>query len=78
MLLGLDLWFLVVVFDVGGKFGVLLVFIVLVGVGVNLYVGVWYGVLMFLDCVVDFFVVDREGGGVNFEEVIIVLVMIIV
>ncbi|HIC64700.1 MAG TPA: Ureidoglycolate hydrolase, partial [Paracoccus sp.] len=37
--------------------------------GVNLRAGVWHGVLTPLDRAADFLVVDREGEGVNLEEV---------
>ena len=39
--------------------------------GVNLRAGVWHGVLTPLDRAADFLVVDREGAGVNLEEVAI-------
>ena len=39
--------------------------------GVNLRAGVWHGVLTPLDRPADFLVVDREGEGLNLEEVAI-------
>ena len=37
--------------------------------GINLNAGVWHGVLTPLDRAADFLVVDREGDGVNLEEI---------
>lgn len=74
--LGPDPWLSVVAPDAGGKPGAPLAFIVPAGVGVNLHAGVWHGVLTPLDRAADFLVVDREGGGVNLEEVTIAPVTI--
>ena len=49
--------------------GDVLAFLVPSGMGVNLRAGVWHGVLTPLDRAADFLVVDREGEGVNLEEV---------
>ena len=64
-------WLSVVAPDEGGRPGEPLAFIVPAGVGVNLHAGVWHGVLTPLDHAADFLVVDREGDGVNLEEVAI-------
>lgn len=64
-------WLSVVAPDEGGRPGAPLAFIVPAGVGVNLHAGVWHGVLTPLDHAADFLVVDREGDGVNLEEVAI-------
>ncbi len=69
-------WLSVVAPDEGGKPGVPLAFIVPAGMGVNLHAGVWHGVLTPLDHDADFLVVDREGDGVNLEEVVIAPVTI--
>ena len=44
--------------------------------GINLRRGTWHGVLTPLDRPADFLVVDREGEGVNLEEVTIAPVII--
>lgn len=62
-------WLSVVAPDDNGKPGQPIAFIVPSGVGVNLRAGVWHGVLTPLDRAADFLVVDREGSGVNLEEV---------
>ena len=62
-------WLSVVAPDEGGTPGAPLAFLVPAGVGVNLRAGVWHGVLTPLDHDADFLVVDREGTGVNLEEV---------
>lgn len=64
-------WLSIVAPDDGGKPGQPLAFIVPAGVGVNLHAGTWHGVLTPLDHGADFLVVDREGDGVNLEEVVI-------
>lgn len=69
--LGPDPWLSVVAPDEGGHPGAPLAFLVPAGMGVNLRAGVWHGVLTPLDRPADFLVVDREGGGVNLEEVAI-------
>ncbi|TRW99451.1 ureidoglycolate lyase [Paracoccus sp. M683] len=71
MPLGPDAWLSVVAPDVDGRPGAPLAFIVPAGMGVNLRAGVWHGVLTPLDHAADFLVVDREGEGVNLEEVTI-------
>lgn len=62
-------WLSVVAPDVDGKPGAPLAFLVPSGMGVNLRAGVWHGVLTPLDHAADFLVIDREGDGVNLEEV---------
>ncbi|MFC0199884.1 ureidoglycolate lyase [Paracoccus rhizosphaerae] len=69
MPLGPDDWLSVVAPDQGGRPGTPLAFLVPGGTGVNLHAGIWHGVLTPLDRPADFLVVDREGGGVNLEEV---------
>ncbi|WP_323008452.1 ureidoglycolate lyase [Paracoccus sp. (in: a-proteobacteria)] len=69
MPLGPDPWLSVVAPDEAGRPGALIAFLVPAGVGVNLRAGVWHGVLTPLDHPADFLVVDREGAGVNLEEV---------
>lgn len=64
-------WLSVVAPDVDGRPGAPLAFLVPSGVGVNLRAGVWHGVLTPLDHPADFLVVDREGDGVNLQEVTI-------
>ncbi len=64
-----DPWLSVVAPDEGGRPGAPLAFLVPAGMGVNLRAGVWHGVLTPLDRAADFLVVDREGEGVNLEEV---------
>ncbi|MFV0302137.1 MAG: ureidoglycolate lyase [Paracoccus sp. (in: a-proteobacteria)] len=71
MPLGPDAWLSVVAPDENGKPGSPLAFIVPAGMGVNLRAGIWHGVLTPLDRAADFLVVDREGAGVNLEEVAI-------
>lgn len=67
--LGPDPWLSIVAPDQDGTPGAPLAFLVPAGMGVNLRAGVWHGVLTPLDRAADFLVVDREGGGVNLEEV---------
>lgn len=69
MPLGPDAWMSVVAPDENGQPGQPRAFLVPAGMGVNLRAGVWHGVLTPLDRAADFLVVDREGGGVNLEEV---------
>lgn len=69
MPLGPDSWLSVVAHDERGHPGMPLAFLVPAGMGVNLRAGVWHGVLTPLDRTADFLVIDREGGGVNLEEV---------
>ncbi len=69
MPLGPDPWLSVVAPDEAGRPGAPIAFLVPAGVGVNLRAGVWHGVLTPLDHPADFLVVDREGAGVNLEEV---------
>ena len=68
---GADPWLSVVAPDEGGRPGAPIAFLVPAGMGVNLRAGVWHGVLTPLDRAADFLVVDREGAGVNLEEVAI-------
>lgn len=77
MPLGSDPWLSVVAPDEGGRPGAPLAFLVPAGMGVNLRAGVWHGVLTPLDRAADFLVVDRDGAGVNLEEVAIAPVTII-
>lgn len=67
--LGPEPWLSVVAPDMGGRPGQPLAFIVPKGVGVNLRAGTWHGVLTPLDHAADFLVIDREGDGINLEEV---------
>lgn len=69
--LGPDPWMSIVAPDEGGTPGAPIAFLVPAGMGVNLHAGVWHGVLTPLDHAADFLVVDREGEGVNLEEVTI-------
>lgn len=69
--LGPDPWLSIVAPDEGGRPGAPLAFLVPAGMGVNLRAGVWHGVLTPLDRPADFLVVDREGDGLNLEEVAI-------
>jgi len=69
MPLGPDPWLSIVAPDEGGRPGMPVAFLVPAGMGVNLRAGVWHGVLTPLERPADFLVVDREGGGVNLEEV---------
>lgn len=69
-------WLSVVAPDQDGRPGAPIAFIVPAGMGVNLRAGVWHGVLTPLDQAADFLVVDREGEGVNLEEVTIAPVTI--
>lgn len=71
MPLGGGAWLSIVAPDEGARPGAPLAFLVPAGVGVNLHAGVWHGVLTPLDHAADFLVVDREGAGINLEEVII-------
>jgi ureidoglycolate lyase len=64
-------WLSVVAPDVDGQPGEPRAFLVPSGVGVSLRAGVWHGVLTPLDHAADFLVVDREGDGVNLQEVTI-------
>ena len=74
--LGDQPWLSVVAHDEGGKPGAPIAFLVPAGMGVNLRAGVWHGVLTPLDHPADFLVVDREGDGMNLEEVVIAPVTI--
>ena len=76
MPLGPDAWLSVVAPDEGGRPGAPRAFLVPACMGVNLRAGVWHGVLTPLDRAADFLVVDREGDGVNLEEVTIAPVTI--
>lgn len=67
--LGSKPWLSVVAHDEGGKPGQPIAFIVPAGQGINLRAGVWHGVLTPLEDAADFLVVDREGDGINLEEV---------
>lgn len=67
--MGPDAWLSVVAPDEGGRPGAPRAFLVPSGMGVNLRAGVWHGVLTPLDRAADFLVVDREGDGINLEEV---------
>ncbi|MFN3274423.1 MAG: ureidoglycolate lyase [Paracoccus sp. (in: a-proteobacteria)] len=69
MPMGADPWLSVVAPDAGGHPGTPRAFLVPAGVGVNLRAGVWHGVLTPLDRPADFLVIDREGDGVNLQEV---------
>lgn len=69
MPLGPDPWLSVVAPDEDGRTGAPLAFLVPAGMGINLRAGVWHGVLTPLDRAADFLVVDREGDGVNLEEI---------
>ena len=71
MPMGQGPWLSVVAPDVGGRPGTPRGFLVPSGVGVNLRAGIWHGVLTPLDHAADFLVVDREGDGVNLQEVTI-------
>ncbi|MDS9466305.1 ureidoglycolate lyase [Paracoccus sp. MBLB3053] len=64
-------WLSIVAPDDAGRPGAPIAFLVPAGVGVNLRAGVWHGVLTPLDHAADFLVVDREGEGINLEEVVI-------
>lgn len=74
--LGPDAWLSVVAPDEDGRPGAPIAFLVPAGMGVNLHAGVWHGVLTPLDRAADFLVVDRQGEGVNLEEVAISAVTI--
>lgn len=76
MPLGPDPWLSVVAPDQDGTPGTPMAFIVPAGMGINLRAGVWHGVLTPLDRAADFLVVDRDGDGVNLEEVRIAAVTI--
>lgn len=67
--LGSKPWLSVVAPDAGGRPGQPVAFIVPSGQGINLRAGVWHGVLTPIGEPADFLVVDREGDGVNLEEV---------
>lgn len=67
--LGPDAWMSVVAPDQDGRPGAPRAFLVPAGMGVNLHAGVWHGVLTPLDNPTDFLVIDREGDGINLEEV---------
>lgn len=69
MPLGPDPWLSVVAPDEDGRPGTPRAFLVPSGMGINLRAGVWHGVLTPLDRPAEFLVVDREGEGVNLEEV---------
>lgn len=61
--------FLVIVADdIAGKPGIPKAFITTPGVGVNIAMNTWHGVLTPLEEAADFLVVDRGGEGVNLEE----------
>lgn len=62
-------WLSVVAPDDNGRPGAPLAFVIPAGMGINLRAGVWHGVLTPLDEDADFLVIDREGDGVNLEEV---------
>lgn len=76
MPLGPDAWLSVVAPDEAGRPGAPRAFLVPSGTGVNLRAGIWHGVLTPLDRAADFLVVDREGQGVNLEEITIAPVTI--
>ena len=76
MPLGPDPWMSVVAPDADGRPGRPRAFLVPAGMGVNLRAGVWHGVLTPLGRPADFLVVDREGEGVNLEEIAIAPVTI--
>lgn len=76
MPLGPDPWLSVVTPDEDGMPGQPLAFLVPAGMGINLHAGIWHGVLTPLDNPADFLVVDREGDGVNLQEVLIPAVTI--
>lgn len=69
MPMGPDPWLSVVAPDEAGRPGAPLAFLVPSGVGVNLRAGVWHGVLTPLDRAADFLVIDRDGDGINLEEI---------
>lgn len=69
MPLGPDAWLSIVAPDEDDRPGTPRAFIVPAGMGLNLHTGIWHGVLTPLDRAADFLVVDREGSGVNLEEV---------
>lgn len=71
MPMGQGAWLSVVAPDVDGRPGTPRGFLVPSGVGVNLRAGIWHGVLTPLVNAADFLVVDREGDGVNLQEVTI-------
>ena len=71
-----EAWLSVVAPDEDGMPGTPRAFLVPAGMGVNLRAGVWHGVLTPLDRAADFLVVDREGEGVNLQEVTIAPVTI--
>lgn len=71
-----EAWLSVVAPDEDGIPGTPRAFLVPAGMGVNLRAGVWHGVLTPLDRAADFLVVDREGEGVNLQEVTIAPVTI--
>lgn len=62
-------WLSVVAPDENGRPGAAIAFIVPAGMGLNLHAGTWHGVLTPLDQVADFLVIDREGAGINLEEI---------
>ena len=76
MPMGPDPWLSVVAPDEGGRPGAPRAFLVPAHTGVNLRAGTWHGVLTPLERPADFLVVDREGAGVNLEEVTIAPVRI--
>ncbi|MDN5568799.1 MAG: ureidoglycolate lyase [Paracoccus sp. (in: a-proteobacteria)] len=71
MPMGQGEWLSVVAPDIDGQPGEPRGFLVPSGVGVNLRAGVWHGVLTPLDRAADFLVIDRDGDGVNLQEVTI-------
>lgn len=54
--------------DVGGRPGTPRAFMVHKGVGVNIAINAWHGVLTALEAPSRFLVVDRGGPGTNLEE----------
>ncbi|MDO5611818.1 MAG: ureidoglycolate lyase [Paracoccus sp. (in: a-proteobacteria)] len=64
-------WLSVVAPDHDGRPGAPLAFLVPADMGVNLRAGVWHGVLTPLDHPADFLVIDRDGPGLNLQEVAI-------
>lgn len=76
MPMGPGAWLAIVAPDRDGQPGDALAFLIPAGTGLNLRAGVWHGVLTPLDNAADFLVIDREGDGVNLEEVAIAPVTI--
>lgn len=69
-------WLSIVAPDADGQPGTPRAFLVPAQTGLNLRAGVWHGVLTPLGAAADFLVVDREGAGVNLEEVVIEAVVV--